>query len=218
MLMSASRRSTSSLALRTQGLVMSALRRTGWGQRTPRTPQPRLRVGLLLRLLRRFPILPPRRSSHNRMPLTPSRLLGLPALRPPPGYTSTLVDRFSLDIRVPALRLLLPLALGLLAPLPLSQPARATSLRSQTSPPPFRMLTSQGTADTHPTRSLSRRMMLPPRPSPLPGNRSGQAYSRIRDFAHIQPAPPIPSMTHVQKPPSSPSRPFPTRPKAYRGQ
>jgi hypothetical protein len=197
---------------------MCALRPIGWGQRTPRTQPPRLRVALLLRRLRRFPILLPRRSSHSRVRLMPSRPLGLLALRPLPGYTSTPVDRFNPDIRVPAPRRLLPLALGLLALLLLSQPARATSLRSQTSPPPFRMLTSQGTAGTHPIRSLSRRMMQPPRPSPLPGNRSGQAYAQIRPFAHIQPTPMVPRLTHVQKPPSSPSPPFPTRPKAYKGQ
>jgi hypothetical protein len=137
---------------------------------------------------------------------------------PPLVYTSIPVDRFRLDIRPLAPRRLLPLALGLLVLLLLSQPARATSHRVQASPQPFRLLTSQGMAGTQPTRSLSRRDMQPPRPSPLPGNRPGQAYSQIRQFAHIQPAPMVPKMTHVQKPPTSPSPPFPTRPKAYKGQ
>jgi hypothetical protein len=197
---------------------MFALRRTGWGQRTPRTPQPRLRVALpQMRVLPRFRILPPRRSSPSRAPLTSSLQPG--HLAPQPlVYTSIPVDRFRLDIRPLAPRRLLPLALGLLVLLLLSQPAQATSHRVQVSPQPFRLLTSQGTAGTQPTRSLSRRDMQPPRPSPLPGNRPGQAYSQIRQFAHIQPAPMVPKMTHVQKPPTSPSPPFPTRPKAYKGQ
>jgi hypothetical protein len=197
---------------------MSALRRTGWGQRTPRTPQPRLRVALpQMRVLPLFRILPPRRSLPSRQPPTSSLQPGHLAL-PPLVYTSIPVDRFRLDIRPLAPRRLLPLALGLLALLLLSQPAQATSHRAQASPQPFRLLTSQGTAGTQPIRSLSRRDMQPPRPSPLPGNRPGQAYSQIRQFAHIQPAPMVPKMTHVQKPPTSPSPPFPTRPKAYKGQ
>jgi hypothetical protein len=197
---------------------MFALRRTGWGQRTPRTPQPRLRVALpQMRVLPLFRIRPLRRSSPSRPPLTSSLQPG--HLAPQPlVYTSIPVDRFRLDIRPLAPRRLLPLALGLLVLLLLSQPAQATSHRVQASPQPFRLLTSQGTAGTQPTRSLSRRDMQPPRPSPLPGNRPGQAYSQIRQFAHIQPAPMVPKMTHVQKPPTSPSPPFPTRPKAYKGQ
>jgi hypothetical protein len=199
-------------------LGMFALRRIGWGQRTPRTPLPRLRVALpQMRVLPLFRIRPLRRSSPSRVPLTSS--LQPRHLAPPPlVYTSIPVDRFRLDIRPLAPRRLLPLALGLLVLLLLSQPARAASHRVQASPHPFRLLTSQGTAGTQPTRSLSRRDMQPPRPSPLPGNRPGQAYSQIRQFAHIQPAPMVPKMTHVQKPPTSPSPPFPTRPKAYKGQ
>jgi hypothetical protein len=156
MLMSASRRSTSSPALRTRRLGMFALRRTGWGQRTPRTPQPRLRVALLLRCCPGFGFSPAPQfaqpnAAHAESPA------GAPGPGPPLVYTSIPVDRFRLDIRVLALRLLLPLALGLLVLLLLSQPARATSHRVQASPQPFRLLTSQGTAGTQPTRSLSRR-------------------------------------------------------------
>src|SRR4051812_16200314 len=161
--MSASRRSTSWLAPRTRRLGMFALRPTGWGQRTPRTPQPRLRVALpRMRVLPRFRIRPPRRSSPSRQPLTSSLQPGHLALQPL-VYTSIPVDRFRLDIRLLAPRAPHPLALGFLVLLLLSQPAQATSHRVQASPQPFRLLTSQGMAGTQPTRSLSRRDMQPPR-------------------------------------------------------
>src|SRR4051812_10441890 len=129
MLMSASRRSTSSPALRTRRLDMSAPPRTGWGA-TSRT--------LRLRATHRH-LPPPPRPRRTRLLRSPRarRLMrclqpALPA-RPPLVYISIPVDTFTPDIRVKARRVLFLLAPALMVLLLLSQPARATSPQTHTS-------------------------------------------------------------------------------------